>query len=215
MTSILRDLYVSIPGHGDNRINAAYASGGSQLLQKTIEANFQIPIAGTVEVDFSQFASIIDILGGVTMELRQDEADAINSTCCGTVYPGVQLLTGQQALTYARIRKLDSDGDFSRTQRQRKLLSALLNRYRCANLSQLVATLETVLPMVTTDLSKQQILGLMLEIGPSLPQLQIHTQHVPAEGTYQYQKIRGMSVLVADMDAARSLLQRICTGENN
>jgi len=74
MTSFLRDLYLPIPGHGSDRINAAYAYGGSALLVKTLSDNFDITIDGTLEVDFSQFAKLIDTLGGVELQLREDEA---------------------------------------------------------------------------------------------------------------------------------------------
>lgn len=208
LTSILRDLYVPIPGYRSNRINAAYAYGGSSLLKQTLEKNFDIPIQGMIEVDFSQFANIIDLLGGVTMPLRQDEADYINSVCGSNLISGTQLLSGSQALAYARIRKLDSNGDFSRTNRQRRLLTALVASYKTAGFSELLAVLEAVFPMVSTDLSLMQILELVWLVAPSLSEVKLTTQCVPAEGTYVYKTIRGMSVLVADMDAAKALLQR-------
>ena len=207
MTSFLRDLYVSIPGYRSNRINAAYTAGGMALLNQTLESNFGVAIDGNIEVDFHQFPKIIDLLGGVTLELRQDEAEAINVSTQSRLSAGAQLLNGSQALAYSRIRKLDSDGDFSRTNRQRTLLEALLIRYRDAKPSELLQILEELLPMVTTDMPQDKILSLMAEFAPVLPQLEVRTQHIPAEGTYVYRKIRGMSVLVADMDAARALLQ--------
>ena len=78
MTSFLRDLYVPIPGHRSNRINAAYSEGGTALLDDTLRENFGLHIDGNIEVDFSQFAQIIDLLGGVELELRKDEAAEIN-----------------------------------------------------------------------------------------------------------------------------------------
>lgn len=207
MTSFLRDLYVQIPGYQDNRINTAYTAGGMKLLNQTLEKNFGIHIDGNIEVDFSQFAKIVDLLGGVTMELRQDEADVINKSTSGNLSAGSQLLNGKQALAYARIRKLDADGDFSRTSRQRKLLQTLLLAYRSANLSTLFALLKEVLPMVTTDMSETQLLNLVKELFHMLSDVTIVSQHIPADGTYSYKTIRGMAVLVADMDAARQLLE--------
>lgn len=130
MTSFLRDLYVPIPGHHNNRINAAYSEGGAALLDRTLRENFDLHIDGNIEVDFSQFSQIIDLLGGVQLELREDEAAEINKETGSGLSAGVQVLNGEQALTYARIRKLDADGDFSRTSRQRKLMNALLGSYR-------------------------------------------------------------------------------------
>lgn len=207
MTSFLRDLYVEIPGHRSNRINAAYASGGMTLLKKTIEENFNLHIDGSVEVDFSQFADIIDLLGGVKIELRQDEAAVINQETGSNLSEGTHTLSGTQALAYARIRKLDMDGDFSRTNRQRKVMTALLENYRQANVSTLIPLLREVLPMITTDLNHGQLLMLALEMVPHLSDAEIISQRIPADGTYTDQTIDGMAVLAADMDAARKLLR--------
>lgn len=206
MTSFLRDLYLPIPGHGSNRINAAYSYGGMSLLKKTLEDNFLLDIDGCVEVDFSQFAEIIDLLGGVTLELRQDEADIINRETGSTLTQGRQLLSGSQALTYSRIRKLDRDGDFSRTGRQRKVMGALLEAYKTSSIPTMLLLLDEILPLITTDLKTGRILTLALEVFPHMSGLQVTSRCIPAEGTYTDQTIDGMSVLVADLEAARSLL---------
>lgn len=206
MTSFLRDLYVPIPGHHDNRINAAYSEGGTDLLCRTLEDNFNLHIDGCVEVDFSQFSGIIDQLGGVEIELRQDEANVINRETGSSLSPGLQILNGSQALTYSRIRKLDIDGDFSRTNRQRKVITALLQSYRNVGFSEIIPTINALLPMISTDLNQAQILLYALEVVPSLSSAEIVSQRVPADGTFSDQTIDGMSVLVADMDAARRQL---------
>ena len=207
MTSFLRDLYVPIPGHHDNRINASYSIGGMDLLRQTLEENFDLHIDGCVEVDFSQFSEIVDRLGGVEIELRQDEAEVINRETGSALSSGVQRLNGSQALTYSRIRSLDADGDFSRTNRQRKVITALLGSYRNVRFSELIPTINTLLPMISTDLNQAQILLYALEVLPALSDAQITSQRVPADGTYTDQTIDGMSVLVADMDTARQLLR--------
>lgn len=208
MTSILRDLYVPIPGHHDNRINAAYSYGGMSLLKQTIEENFDITIQGCVEVDFSQFSQIIELLGGVELELRQDEADYINKETGASLSAGVQRLSGPEALTYSRIRSLDIDSDFSRTNRQRKVLTAMFNGYRQANVSQLLSLVREVLPMITTDLNKGQLVLLAAELAPHLSGCEITSQRIPADGTFTDQTIDGMAVLVADMEQNRALLQK-------
>lgn len=207
MTSFLRDLYVPIPGHHDNRINASYSIGGMDLLRQTLEENFDLHVDGCVEVDFSQFSEIVDRLGGVEIELRQDEAEVINRETGSALSSGVQRLNGSQALTYSRIRSLDADGDFSRTNRQRKVITALLGSYRNVRFSELIPTINTLLPMISTDLNQAQILLYALEVLPALSGAQITSQRVPADGTYTDQTIDGMSVLVADMDTARQLLR--------
>lgn len=207
MTSFLRDLWVEIPGYGNNRINAAYSAGGMPLLNRTLDENFGIYVDGNIEVDFSQFSGIIDLLGGVEIELRQDEANLINRECGGGLSAGIQVLDGREALTYARIRKLDADSDFSRTNRQRKVLSALIQKFRDSSLSTMLSLLNEVLPMITTDMTQAQIVGLAMEVFPELSQLRVVSQRIPADGAYTFGTISGMSVIQADMDAARKLLE--------
>lgn len=207
-TSFLRDLYVPIPGQGENRINAAYACGGLALLKQTVEENFDLDIDGCIDVDFSQFSQIIDILGGVTLDLRQDEADAINARVEGTLTEGTHLLSGEQALAYSRIRNLDSDGDFSRTGRQRKLLTSLLDSYRNANLLTILSLLTQALPMISTDLEHRQVIALAGKLYPFLHDPVVVSQRLPADGTYHYRRIHGMEVLTADMEQLRQQLHQ-------
>ena len=207
MTSFLRDLYVPIPGHGSNRINAAYTLGGMKLLDKTLRENFGIYIDGNVEVDFGHFAQIIDLLGGVDMELRQDEANFINKETGSDLAAGMQRLNGEQALMYSRIRKLDSDGDFSRTDRQRKVMSALFQAYKNSGINTMLSLVKQILPMVDTDMGTIEMMLLAMELVPMLSQAEVVSQHVPAAGTYTDQNIQGMSVLVPDTDAVRQMLE--------
>ena len=207
MTSFLRDLYVPIPGHGSNRINAAYTLGGMKLLDKTLRENFGIYIDGNVEVDFGHFAQIIDLLGGVDMELRQDEANFINKETGSDLSAGMQRLNGEQALMYSRIRKLDSDGDFSRTDRQRKVMSALFQAYKNSGINTMLSLVKQILPMVDTDMGTIEMMLLAMELVPMLSQAEVVSQHVPAAGTYTDQNIQGMSVLVPDTEAVRQMLE--------
>lgn len=212
MTSFLRDLYVPIPGHSSNRINAAYALGGMELLEETLEENFALHIDGGVEVDFSQFSEIIDLLGGVELELRQDEAEMINEETGSSLTQGRQTLTGEQALLYSRIRSLDADGDFSRTDRQRKVLSAMVNVFQSSNARELLALVEALMPMISTDMSKLQILALAAELLPQLSSVQISSQSVPSPELCSDETINGMAVLTADPEAIRELLRRTLEG---
>lgn len=207
MTSFLRDLYVEIPGHSANRINAAYAMGGTPLLNQTLEHNFDVHIDGSVEVDFAQFTKIIDLLGGVKLELRKDEADLINREIGTTLTEGLQTLSGEEALVYSRIRKLDLDGDFSRTDRQRKVMSALLEAYRDMSVSDLLPAVSRLMPMITTDMNPGQILMCAMELLPALSQTEITSQRIPADGTYHDATIDGMNVLTVDMESARRMLR--------
>lgn len=213
MTSFLRDLYVKIPGYRDNRINAAYALGGMELLNETLEVNFGVKVDGNVEVNFSRFAEVIDLLGGVDIELRADEAKYINrETGRYELEKGMQHLDGAQALEYSRIRKLDSDADFSRTNRQRKVLNTLIEKFRNTKLTTLLGLLDDLLPMVTTDMNNETIIKYATDLFPMLADCTIVSQRVPVEDKYYLAMINKMSVIVADMDAARDLLKQTLGG---
>ena len=207
LTSFLRDLYVEIPGYGSNRINASYAFGGMELLDQTLARNFGIHVDGNVEVDFSQFSQIIDLVGGVEITLRQDEAQVINEELGTSLTEGTQMLNGAQALSYARIRKLDADGDFSRTQRQRTLINAVVRQVKDSGMVKLMGIVDDILPMVTTDMTNTEILRYATALLPLLTGAEIVNQRIPADGAYTYAMIDGMSVLKADMESSRQLLR--------
>ena len=207
LTSFLRDLYVEIPGHGKNRINAAFRFGGKELLQKTLQQNFSIFVDGTVLVDFDQFAAVVDALGGITLELREDEAREINRIVGSSLEPGSQLLRGDMALTYSRIRKLDADGDFSRTDRQRKVLSAILRQVKQADMKDLKVLGKQLLPHLDTDIGYLTALRIGGKVLPMLKTMEVHSQQIPASGEYSGQMIDGMSVLVPNMEKSRQRLK--------
>lgn len=210
MTSFLRDLYVQIPGYRDNRINAAYQFGGMPLLNDCLELNFGVHVDGNVEVDFGEFTQIIDLMGGVRVSLTGAEVGYMNGAG-HEVYPGVNNLTGAEALTYARIRKLDSD--FYRTNRQRTVLLALLDKVKTKSFDEQYDLLLQILPLITTDIETAEILRYALELLPILDELQVTTQHIPADGAYTNARIRGMSVLVPDLEKNRQLLVETLLGE--
>ena len=120
---------------------------------------------------------------------------------------GTNLLNGQQALAYARIRKLDADGDFSRTNRQRKVITALLDAYRDTSLPAALSLLEQILPLITTDMTDREILGYAVSLFPLMAGGEVVSQHIPAAGTYASRNIDGMAVLVADLEANRKVLK--------
>lgn len=211
MTSFLRDLYVKIPGHRSNRLNAAFRFGGVELLSKTLHENFGIEIDGSIQVDFGRFEEIIDKLGGVTIELTAAEAAFINKHLDGSALrEGAQLLNGEQALLYARDR-YDTDGDFSRTNRQRKLLHELIDTYKSKKLTQMLHLMQEMVPMITTDISKSDMAGYAITLFPMLSSAEVRMQAIPAEGAYSYQTIGGKSVLVPDMEKNLQALEDTLT----
>ena len=199
VTSFMRDMYVQIPGYKNNRINVAYMYGGMELLNETLEKNFGLHIDGNVEINFKHFAKLIDMVGGIELELSGPEANSINKNYTkGKLSAGKNLLNGTQALWYARTRKVNSDGqagDFGRTNRQRIVLQTLINKYKDSSLTDLVGMLDDVLPMITTDLSKSEIISYVMEFFPMLADVKIINQRIPVEGSYDMVMIDGNSVL--------------------
>lgn len=206
LTSIMRDMYVKIPGYKSNRINASYSLGGMKKLNETLNYNFGVTTDGTVEIDFTNFEKLIDLLGGIELELSYKEADFINfKTGKNVLKTGVQTLTGEQALWYSRFRG-DAGGDFRRTNRQRIVLSILLERYKNLSLTELIGMMDDILPMVTTNLTKDEILQYVKEFFPMLAGAEIVTQRIPADGTYEQAKINGMAVLVPNISKNAKIL---------
>ena len=208
LTSLLRDMYVRIPGYKSNRINVPYVLGGTALLEKTLEQNFGITVDGYVEVDFTHFENLIDLLGGIELELTYKEAKYINDYTGSRLNKGVQILNGVQALRYARFRGTAA-GDLDRTNRQRIVLTTLLNEYRNKSMTELLGLLDDILPMVTTDLTQDEILKYFTDFFPMLASAKIVSKRIPVEGAYYGAKIDGMSVLVPDIAKNAKELHKI------
>lgn len=206
--SFLRDLYVKIPGgYSDNRLNAPYAFGGFPLLYDTMKENFGITIDGGVEVDFDGFVELIDLLGGIDVQLSYEEAYEVNKECREYSYceEGKNHLDGEAALAYARIRSIDSD--FARAGRQRTVLLKLYEKAKKSSPETLMQLFKKALSMVTTDMTDGEMISIATKLLPKLASVRISTYTVPAEGDYQYASIREMSVLVPDLPAIKEKLE--------
>ena len=215
MTSFLRDMYVQIPGHYRNdKMNVAYPVGGFQMINDTLEVNFGVKVDGNIEVDFSQFADIIDSLGGIDIELTGAEAAFLNDGWATGKKAGLNHMSGSDALAYARIRYIDSD--FQRTNRQRNVVTAILNQFRNASVSQLTEALTTVLGMITTDMTDAEIMQYALEFAPLLKDLNIVSQHIPVEGTYYFGDVKNQNIVdcifIRDYDTNRKLIADVLNG---
>ena len=217
LTSLMRDLYVQLPGYSDNRINAAYSFGGMELLDDTIKQNFDIDIDGNIEVDFSGFTSVIDAVGGVDMELSEAEIAVINKSASsddGTKLPavaGTYHLNGSQALTYSRIRYV-GNADFGRTERQRKVLLAAFDNVKKLNLTEMLALADAVLPLMATDMNRGNLVRLASDVF-MMGIDTIETHNIPEDASYSAANIKGMDVLVPDINECRKVLQQIIYGE--
>lgn len=206
MVSFLRDLYVQMPeGYMDNRMNAAYAFGGFPYLYDVLDKNFGVSVDGGMEVNFDGFKNVIDALGGVDIELTSAEANHLNNLHGWALSTGPNHLDGDQALQYSRIRYLDSD--FGRTQRQRNVLNSIFASVKNADAKTLLALVDELIPMVTTDMTNKQIIELAMALVPHMSSLEINSYHIPTDDGYYGASIRGMSVLVPDLKVNREALE--------
>lgn len=208
LTSILRDTYVQIPGYRDNRINSAYRTGDYPLLMETIEENFNIACDAYVKVDYDGFEGIIDELGGVEITLTEQEARYLNTTnyiskkSNRNVVAGTQLLNGNQALGFSRIRYIKTGDnqiyDYGRTSRQRTVLTAIFEKYKESSLADLVGLMDDVLDLVTTDLTMTDLMSYAVTIL-SMDIDELQTLRIPVDNSFSEANIRDMAVLVPDL----------------
>lgn len=202
MTSFLRDLWVYIPDHYNQRLNIPYKLGGFPLLNKTLMYNFGVSADYNIEIDFFGFMDAIDTIGGIEIELTEAEAKYLNKRGNWDIEEnkhwqlkeGVNLLTGSQALAYSRIRQIGSD--FGRTNRQRKVLTVLIEKVKTLEATQLLNLARKLLPMISTDMTNGQILGLLMEMLPTLSNLKIVSQRIPMDKQYQYAVKGGSDVII-------------------
>lgn len=225
LTSILRDTYVEIPGWKWNKINAAQSHGGRQLLVDTIEYNFKVDIDNYMLVNFDMFTTIIDELGGVDVEVTEKEANYINArynmtqaekdAFPGTTNAGVNHFSGMQALWYSRMRYLDSD--FYRTQRQRKVISAIIDKAK-SNPTALYSIAEKVMPMIETDLTTDELVNLA-KGSVKYMKYDLAQMQVPIDGSWKSVKKSAGNVLSIDMDknvsAMRTFIYEKADTSNN
>lgn len=222
LTSLMRDLYVQIPGHLDNKLNSAFATGGIPLLYETIELNFDLKLDGYVLVDFNDFEKLIDLLNGVDITLTKEEANYLNTTNYisnpnyRNVVAGINHMNGNQALGYCRIRKVGTAeqiyNDFGRTSRHRIVLDAIFSKYKSLGLWDLAMVVNSCLPMVTTDLDANEIeeyLKIAVDIGLN----QLEQYRIPVDGTFEDATIRMMSVIVPDLQKNVTALHEIIFGD--
>ena len=200
--SILRDSFVKLPdykGHQCGRAkftvcyNLGYQWGGGtagamEMTNICLRDNFGIEVDYNFEVSFDGFIRMIDFLNGVELELTEAEANYLNKDTLyvkRTIEPGVQVLQGMEALSYARMRKAegDSDSDIKRTERQRKLVASLLKRFQGMSLSELNEWVDILLPMVTTTMTASDVTKLAAKVLPMVADLQMKGETIPIAGT--------------------------------
>lgn len=206
MTSIMRDLRLvwpefkdvnGKPHWGHNRVNMAYNMGykwagrnqlgGMELLASIVEYNFGVPVHHTIEVNFEVFQKIMEMMGGVDLELSEAEIKYLQDNYPASetgkhLKPGMNHLSPYLALGYARMRKV-GNGDYERTERQRRVITLLIEKLRHMNLMEVHGLFMEVLPLITTDMTNQEITNYAFEWIPMLKDLKIQSQRIPFDGT--------------------------------
>jgi len=206
LTSFLRDMYVDIPGFRATKMNAAYERGGFSMLCDTLLQNFGVVIDGCIEVDFDGFASVVDLVGGVDIDLTAAEAKHLNEGYGWTLTKGVNHLDGEKALAYSRVRAIGND--YARTQRQRTVLTKIIEG--CKNLSffELSTLLNNTLPLISTTMTSNEISNYLLDLFPMLSGSNVRALRIPADGTFTEAMISSGvgDSLVPDLEKNRQLL---------
>ncbi len=160
LISVYRDTYVQIEGHGLDKITHAYSYGEAPLAIKTLNTNLDLNIKEFVTVNFDVVKETVDYIGGISMPITSEEVGHIS----GITKPGTYTLTGEQALAYSRIRYA-SGGDYKRTERMRDVLTAVTNKVKTLNISQLNGFVDTILPKVYTNITSADIFSMMPSIA--------------------------------------------------
>lgn len=213
LTSFMRDAYVKIPGYSNFKLNHAFQCGGTSLLNETLYVNYGVEVDGNVVVDFNQFKKLIDLLGGVEVTLTQKEADEINLGSPWNLKAGRQVLDGPKALKYSRIRYIDSD--YRRAERQRTVILSLVEKFKGLSVLEMMPILEEVMGMVSTNMSKDQIVSLAMELFPMMTNARFEQYQIPAPGTFKGGNVqvrpglKGWFQYDIDFEANRRLLREI------
>ena len=155
--------------------------GGADLMMREIQECFRIKIDRYIRVNMKTFIDGINVIGGITVSLSQAEADYINNLGVQKVSAGKNHLDGDTALAYARCRGIDSD--WVRIERQRNVIKAAMNQVKDLNIFKLNNTLNTVLPLVQTNLTEGEITNLLF-MAPKFKGAEIEGMTIPAKGTY-------------------------------
>ncbi|WMI81059.1 LCP family protein [Anaerotignum sp. MB30-C6] len=208
LISIARDTYVDVKDHGKTRINHAYAYGGPELAIQTINESFGLDITDYVSVNFDSLADVIDEMGGIELEVTEAERQQINNYLLKgekLQESGLVHLTGPQAVSYSRIRKIG--GDVMRGQRQRKVLECLFQKALEINPLAYPSYVRKFSPMVETSLSNDEILkvgSVGMKGGLMLEQAGLPNENIESDGV----TIGGAWYFVYDLNQAADMIEK-------
>ncbi|MBP5225634.1 MAG: LCP family protein [Lachnospiraceae bacterium] len=220
LTSFQRDLYADIDGVGVRKLNHAYAVGGGPLLVQTIRKNYGVQIDNYASVDFFSMIEIIDMFGGVDIEITADEARILNAFMNGfaetyniatvnnvSMAGGMTHMDGLAAMSYSRNRSIGNDS--ARTQRQRNVIQAAIRKARTMSISDLLKKIEEIVPHVLHNISNDQLIKL-LQMVPSALKYDTQEVRVPFDGMYKsYNEIK----TPYSMEETRAKIRGIIYGE--
>ena len=209
------DPNVNISNYGYDKLNHAYAYGGANLAINTLNTNFGLNITDFVAVDFASLPKIIDSLGGITIDITEEELNYINgyinniNSVSGTnspiiKTPGAHHVDGAQAIAYSRIR-YTSGGDYKRTERHRTVINALFNKFKNISLTEGLSLSNEILGLVSTNLTDSEIIS----IGSTLLSMNsasINQGRFPEDGDH-YTKWTDMYHMIIDKETTREKLQ--------
>ena len=232
MCSLMRDMYVQLPdyaGHTGtkNRINAAYSlgcawngdRGGMEMLDQLILEQFGVEVDYNVEFDFDSFVRVVDALDGVELDLTEAEAAYLNKQphLSGGCTEGSNLLDGETALAFVRTRHSSAgDSDFFRTGRQRAVVAAVAEKLKGIDIQKLYGLMTEILPMIYTDMTNGQIVSCALKLLPIAGELEIKSQQIPADGTFENARVEiggyPAAVLLPELEKNKQILMDICEG---
>jgi LCP family protein required for cell wall assembly len=206
ISSIMRDTYVKIKDHGETKINHAYAYGGAQLAIRTLNENFDLDIRDYVAVDFFNAEELIDAMGGVTINVNQEEIILINSNTAGiekktltaVSKTGPQTLSGLQAVAYSRIR-YTAGGDFVRTERQRTVLSAMLTKIQSLKPTEIPSAVSKLLTFTETSMNSMDMIKLGAKVITT-NKMMLEQERFPLDGYCKGKTIDGVWYLMAEME---------------
>lgn len=219
MVSLMRDTYVDIAGVGYDKLNSSYAYGGGPLLCSTVTDAFKIQVDRYVAVDFFDLVDIIDYIGGVTLEVSDEEAEVANGyiqDMCGRLmnidpephlFPGggTFYCDGVQAVAFARNRFV-GNSDFARTERQRYVINQLIKEVRNMSLAQMTEKMQGVLKYVTMNIPESEIWDMVKEV-PEILDYQFETSRVPYDNMYKIISVNSQDMLVPDWEETLAKLQ--------
>ena len=220
LTSLMRDTWVKIPGHGSAKLNAASVYGGPELTMETISGNFGVEIQDYMLINITGLADVIDVLGGIRIDVTEAERKAINKGLFDlSSRSGMEklessgedvLLNGNQAVAYSRIRMIDSD--YVRTERQRSVLVKLAEKLQEeVNMITIAGTLTTLLPYVETSLGLSDLISLA-SVGLGMDFDSIGELRLPADGTFESGTYDGVWCIKPNFDKNRALLHDFIYG---